>query len=314
MKMDRSVLPGQSFPLGATVCQDGVNFSVFSKNSYRVDLLLFDDVDGEPTEIINLDPNTNKTFYYWHALVPGLEPGQLYGYRVHGPFDPKSGYRFDGDKLLLDPYAKGVAVGNYQRQDAIEPGDNCRTAMKSVVVDPSDYDWEGDQPLNLPFAKSIIYEVHVGGFTKHPNSDLPPDLRGTFKGVIEKIPYLVDLGITTLELMPIQQFDPQDSINPSLNNYWGYSPIGLFAPHHEYGTNNDPIAVIKEFKDMVKALHKAGIEVLVDVVFNHTAEGHHLGPTLSFKGFENKAYYMLTPDNATYADFSGTGNTLNSNH
>ncbi len=313
--MKKSILPGQSFPLGATVYQGGVNFSVFSKNSDRVELVLFDDPDSKPSKVIALDPAINKTFYYWHAFVADLLPGQLYGYRVHGPSNPSRGHRFDGEKLLLDPYTKAVGVGKkYSRAPATKPGDNSEWAMKSVVVNPAAYDWEGDRPLNLPFAKSVIYEMHVAGFTRHPNSGLSSRLKGTFKGLTEKIPYLLNLGITSVELMPIQQFDPQDLQDKSKANYWGYSPIAFFAPHHEYGVSDDPLEIVTEFKDMVKAFHKAGIEVILDVVFNHTAEGNHQGPILCFKGFENRAYYTLEDDRHYYADFSGTGNTLNTNH
>ncbi len=313
--MARSILPGRSFPLGATVQRGGVNFSVFSKNCRKLELLLFDELSDKPAEIILLDPVRNKTFYYWHAFVPDILPGQLYGYRAYGPYAPESGHRFDPTKILLDPYTKAVAgAASYRRNDAASPGDNSESAMKSVVVDPSEYDWEGDLPLNHSFAKSVIYEMHVGGFTRHPNSGLPDSLRGTFSGVVEKIPYLKDMGVTSLELMPVQQFDPQDSINKNLSNYWGYSPVALFAPHSQYGTSDDPLKTVNEFRDMVKALHRAGIEVILDVVFNHTAEGDHNGPVISFKGLENRAYYLLEPNRAFYTDFSGTGNTLNANH
>lgn len=310
------VLPGKSYPLGATVYPDGVNFSIFSRNCDKVELLFFDDPDGRHTHIIELDPKVNQTFYYWHVFVTGIKPGQLYGYRGHGPYIPEKGLRFDGQKLLLDPYAKAVIAGkHYDRQAARGPGKNLRKAMKSAVIDPSEYDWEGDQPLNYPFAKSVIYELHVGGFTKHPNAGITPGKEGTFAGLIEKIPYLKALGITSVEMMPVQQFDPQDVYNPALTNYWGYSPIALFAPHCYYAHANDPVAIVNEFRDLVKALHKAGIEVILDVVFNHTAEGDENGPTLSFKGLENRAYYMLQEgDKSKYANFSGTGNTLNANH
>ncbi|MBK8501146.1 MAG: glycogen debranching protein GlgX [Saprospiraceae bacterium] len=309
------VLPGQSFPLGATLYEGGVNFSVFSKNCERVELLLFDKKDhSAPQYIIPLNSQTNRTFYYWHAFIPGLRQGQLYGYRVYGSFEPKeNGNRFNGRKILVDPYAKAVLMETYNRQAAVHADDNCREAIKSVVVDEKDYDWEEDRPLKIPLTKSVIYELHVGGFTKHPNSGLPENLRGTYTGLIEKIPYLKKLGITTVELLPIQQFDPMDAPE-SLTNYWGYSSIAFFSPHNGYGTSNDPIATLAEFKDMVKALHKAGIEIILDVVFNHTAEGNENGPTLSFKGFENKGYYILDDfDQAFYKNYSGTGNTLKTN-
>ncbi len=310
-----SVLPGISYPLGATMTPRGVNFSLFSKNAEAVDLLLFDREDHtQPTHVIQLDPDVNKTFYYWHVHIPGLQAGQLYGYRVYGPYRPSEGLRFDGSKVLIDPHARAVVTDTYSREAATRPGDNCATAIKSVVIDPADYDWEGDRPLKHPFAKSVIYELHVGGFTRHPSSGLAPELRGTFRGVIEKIPYLKELGITSVELMPVQQFDPFDVPNSNLTNYWGYSPIALFAPHNGYGTSDDPVQLIREFRDMVKALHRAGIEVILDVVFNHTAEGNENGPTLSFRGLENRGYYMLEEDRRYYRNFSGTGNTLNGNH
>ncbi|MDH3708907.1 MAG: glycogen debranching protein GlgX [Cyclobacteriaceae bacterium] len=307
--------PGMSHPLGATVHPEGVNFSLFSKNAQGVELLLFDHPDESPVQVIRLDSRINRTFYYWHIFVYDLKPGQMYGYRVYGPFDPTQGHRFDGNKLLLDPYTRAVVTGSqYDRSLAAVPGDNCRAAMKSVVIDSSTYDWEGDQPLNHPFTKSVIYELHVGGFTKHPNSGLPKNQRGTYQGLIEKIPYLKSMGVTAVELMPVQQFDKQDAMDPSLTNYWGYSPIALFAPHNGYCTCDDPQSLLDEFRDMVKALHKEGIEVILDVVFNHTAESGEEGPTLSFRGLENRAYYILEEDRRFYADFSGTGNTFNTNH
>ena len=306
---------GQSFPLGATAYPWGVNFSVFSKNCDAVELLLFDDVDaGRPAHVIHLNPQKNRTFYYWHAFVLGIKPGQLYGYRVHGPFAPEEGLRFDGAKLLLDPYTRAVAVGaNYDREAASHPGNNAAHAMKSVVVDSHAYDWEGDLPLDRPYSSSVIYEMHVGGFTKHPNSGVGPHKRGTYAGVIEKIPYLQSLGITAVELLPVQQFDPQDAPKGT-SNYWGYSPIAFFAPHQGYCHNCDPLGPVDAFRDMVKALHRANIEVILDVVFNHTAEGDHNGPTLSFRGLENRAYYLLEENQARYADYSGTGNAINASN
>jgi len=309
------ILPGVCFPLGATVRGDGVNFSVFSKNCAALQLLLFDHWDEpRPARVIPLDPVRNKTFYYWHAFVPGLRAGQLYGYRVEGPFAPEQGHRFDATKVLLDPYGRAVMYGdNYSREAAQRPGDNCARALKSAVVDPRAYDWEGDQPLQRPFAGSVIYEMHVGGFTRHPSSGVAPQLRGTYAGLIEKIPYLKNLGVTAVELLPVQQFDEQDA-PPGLGNYWGYSPVAFFAPHRGYSSRADPLGPVVEFCDMVKALHRAGLEVILDVIFNHTAEGDHAGPTLSFKGFENRAYYILQENRAFYADYTGCGNTFNSNH
>jgi len=306
--------PGCSSPLGATVLPGGVNFSIYSRSAASVELLLFDRDDAGAAQTIALDPNTNRAYPYWHVFMPGLKPGQLYGYRAQGPFDPAVGSRFDGAKVLLDPYGLGVVVPkDYSRDAARLPGDNTATAMKNVVVDPATYDWEGDVPLNRPASKTIIYEMHVRGFTRHPNSGVPEAKRGTYAGVIEKIPYLQQLGITAVELLPVFQFDAQDAPR-GLVNYWGYSPVSFFAPHRAYSSRQGALDPINEFRDMVKALHGAGIEVILDVVFNHTAEGNEEGPTLSFRGFENDVYYILEPDRSRYANYSGTGNTLNANH
>jgi len=308
---------GLSYPLGATVQQDppGVNFCLFSKNAEAVELLLFDREDHRrPTHAIRLDPQVNKTFYYWHCFIPGLEHGQVYAYRVFGPYEPERGLLFDGQKTLLDPYARAVISETYDRKAASHPGDNCAQAFKGIVVDPDRYDWEEDRPLYIPFRQSVIYELHVGGFTKHPSSGLRAEWRGTYRGLVEKIPYLKALGVTAVELLPVQQFDTQDT--PSgLPNYWGYAPVGFFAPHTDYGVSDDPLEVLDEFRDMVKALHREGIEVILDVVFNHTAENDLEGPTFSLRGIENRAYYMLEEGKpGEYKNFSGTGNTLNANH
>ena len=307
---------GQSYPIGATYTPEGVNFCIFSKNCQEVELLFFDDADdAEPSRAISLDPDKNRTFYYWHIFVKDVKPGQLYGYRVYGDYKPEKGYLFDGSKLLLDPYAKAVAVGkNYDRHKAKTYGfENAAYAMKSVVIDHEEYDWEGDQPLQIPYSKTVIYELHVNGFTQHPNSGVNDRLRGTYLGLIEKIPYLKELGITAVELLPVHQFDFQDA--PNGVNYWGYSPIGFFAPHHAYGTTSDPVKTVREFKDMVKALHKAGIEVILDVVYNHTSEaGVKDGVTQCFKGIENVAYYSFKKNSYEYADYTGCGNSLNANH
>jgi glycogen operon protein len=306
-------LPGRSFPLGATVDPDGVNFCVFSKNCDAIDLLLFDHADAlRPSHTLRLDPRLNRTFYYWHIFIPGLKDGQVYAYRAHGPFEPETGLRFDGRKVLLDPYARAVAMGRYERGAAVRPGDNCAHAPRGIVVDPTRYDWEDDLPLSRPFSTSVIYELHVGGFTRHPNSGLPAHQRGTYAGLIEKIPYLQSLGITAVELLPIQQFDAQDAPQGHLN-YWGYAPLAFFAPHAAYSSRGDPLGPVYEFRDMVKALHRAGIEVILDVVFNHTCEGDHRGPTLSFRGLENRAYYILEDNRAYYANYTGCGNSLNGN-
>jgi glycogen operon protein len=311
----RDTHPGKSHPLGATINPGGVNFSVFSKNGTQVELLLFDYAESDsPSQVFRLDPAHNRTGYYWHIFIPGIGPGQLYGWRVEGPNQPETGLRFDGEKTLLDPYGRGVAVGgNYSRALAARPGSNAHACMKSVVVDPRAYNWEGDQPLKHPISRTVIYEMHVAGFTRNSNSGVSPEKRGTYAGLIEKIPYLKTLGVTAVELLPVFQFDPQDA--PSgLVNYWGYSPVSFFAPHAAYSSRKDSLGPVDEFRDMVKALHRAGIEVILDVVYNHTAENGADGPTLCFRGLENRAYYMLEADRARYVDFSGCGNTINANH
>ncbi len=315
------VTPGNTFPLGATLQADGVNFSVHSKSCDSLELLLFDDAnDAKPSRTIALDATNHRTFHYWHVKVPGLKAGQVYAYRARGPFQPNDGLRYDSSKVLLDPYGRAVAVPDrFDRQAGAEPGDNCAFAMKSVVADLSTYDWEGDEPLYRPFRDTIIYEMHVGGFTRHASSRILKKDRGTFRGLAKKIPYLKELGITAVELLPVFQFDPQEA-HAGLTNYWGYNPVSFFAPHHGYSSSGDPLEVLNEFRDMVKALHKAGIEVLLDVVYNHTAEGNEVGPTFCFKGLENSAYYILENDlknrrnGSHYANFSGCGNTLNGNH
>jgi isoamylase len=313
--MSDGLAQGSSSPLGATPSGNGVNFSVFSKHATAVQLLLFDGVnDTKAARVVRLDPSANRTYHYWHVFVPNVRPGQLYAYRVEGPFDPSRGMRFDPTKVLLDPYSRGVMVPEtYGRDAARRPGDNAGTAMKSVVIDVAGYDWEGDAPLRRPSARTIVYEMHVRGFTRHPSSGLAQETRGTFAGLIEKIPYLQRLGITAVELLPVFQFDPQDC-PPGLVNYWGYAPVSFFAPHQAYSSRRDPLGPVDEFRDMVKALHRAGLEVILDVVFNHTAEGDHGGPTLSLRGLDNPTYYMLEADRSRYANYSGTGNTLNANH
>jgi glycogen operon protein len=310
-----AAVDGTSAPLGATVSADGVNFSVFSKDATLLELLLFDAADAaEPSRTIPLDPKAHRSYHYWHAFVPGLRPGQLYAYRAYGPFAPERGLLFDSDKLLLDPYAFGVAVPDrYDRDAARVPGSNAAVAMKSVVVDPGQYDWEGDAPLRTPFVETVIYELHVRGFTQHQNSGVSPATRGTYIGLIEKIPYLKELGVTAVELLPIFQFDPFDA-PPGRVNYWGYQPVSFFAPHHAYSSRTDPCGVIDECRDMIKALHCAGIEVIVDVVFNHTSEGGRDGPTFCYRGLANDFYYLLQDDKSRYADYTGCGNTLNANH
>ena len=302
-------------PVGATVMDGGVNFSLFTRTASGVELLLFDrDEDVKPARVIRIDPETNRTYHYWHLFVPGIKVGQLYGYRVEGPAAPQRGLRFDACKVLLDPYGRGVVVPkNYDRSALKRPGDNQAVAMKSVVADPGAYDWEQDVPLCLPAARTIIYEMHVRGFTRHPSSGVGEKTRGTYAGLIEKIPYLQDLGITAVELLPVFQFDAQDC-PPGKINYWGYAPISFFAPHQAYSSRQDPLGPANEFRDMVKALHRSGIEVILDVVFNHTAEGDDTGPMLSFRGIDNPTYYILEDGGARYANYTGCGNTLNANH
>jgi isoamylase len=305
---------GRSYPLGATIVPGGVNFSVFSRGASSVELLLFErEGDSGAFRAIALDPAVNRTYHYWHAFVPDVQPGQVYGYRVNGPWDPANGMRFDPTKVLLDPYGRAVVVPkDYSRTALLKKADSAAVAMKSVVVDSHHYDWEGDVPLKRPSSQTIIYEMHVRGFTRHPSSGVEDHLRGTYAGLIEKIPYLQHLGITAVELLPIFQFDPQDAPQ-GLINYWGYAPVSFFAPHRGYSSRQDPEGPVNEFRDMVKALHRAGIEVILDVVFNHTAEGDHNGPTIGFRGLDNSTYYVLEPDRSRYANFSGTGNTLNAN-
>jgi glycogen operon protein len=304
---------GRSAPLGATFVPGGVNFSLFSRTATGVELVFFDrEDDAAPSRVVRLDPATNRTYHYWHAFMAGVVPGQLYGYRVQGP--PGNGHRFDPAKVLLDPYGRGVVVPKgYDPEAARREGDNAATAMKSVVVNVGAYDWEGDLPLCHPAARTVIYEMHVRGFTRHPSSGVAEKARGTYAGLIEKIPYLQELGVTAVELLPVFQFDARDC-PPGKVNYWGYAPISFFAPHQAYGSCRDPLGPVNEFRDMVKALHRAGIEVILDVVYNHTAEGDHTGPTLSFRGVDNPTYYTLEDGGSRYANYTGCGNTLNANH
>jgi len=312
---DLDLVEGKSFPLGATCRPDGVNFSLYSKNASSVELLLFDGADdSHPARTIALDHAVQRTYYYWHVFVPGLKAGQIYGYRVGGPYEPDKGFRFDHTKVLLDPYGKGVVMpATYVRRAGSEPGQNTAAAMKSVVIDNSQFDWEGDAPLNHRWANTVIYEMHVGGFTRHPSSGIAPEKRGTYLGLIEKIPYLQSLGVTAVELMPVFQFDEQ-AAPAGWKNYWGYQPVSFFAPHSGYSLRKDPLGPVDEFRQLVKSLHRAGLEVILDVVFNHTAEGGADGPTISFRAIDNDAYYILEQDRSRYADYTGTGNTLNSNH
>jgi glycogen operon protein len=302
---ERTAAAGRTYPLGARRVDGGTNFSVRSGAQAQLELLLFDDVDdARPSRVIPLDRLRNRTAHYWHVFVPDVGPGQVYAWRVH-----------DTSAILLDPYGLAVAVpAAYDRMAGARADRDPRTAMKSVVADLSTYDWEGDVPLGRPFSRTVIYELHARGFTARPNSGLAPELAGTYAGLVAKIPYLRSLGITAVELMPVLAFDPQDAPT-GLVNYWGYSPVSFFAPHVAYSSTRDPIGALDEFRTMVKELHRAGIEVILDVVFSHTAEGGADGPTFCWRGLDNEAYYILDPTNpARYLDFTGCGNTVNANH
>ena len=321
------VWPGRPFPLGATWDGEGTNFSLFSERAERVELCLFDD-DHEET---NHDL-VEVTAHVWHGYLPGVGPRQRYGYRVHGPYAPKRGDRFNPAKLLIDPYAKAIegkvrwkranvlpySPTDGSDDDDLEPDDedDSDAVPKSVVVDPT-FDWEGDRPPKTPFADTVIYETHVKGFSMR-NPDVREDLRGTYAGLASEpsLAYLSELGITAVELLPVHQIADESFLaDRRLTNYWGYSSIGFFAPHSEYAAGGKRGEQVSEFKGMVKALHRAGIEVILDVVYNHTAEGNHLGPILSLKGVDNQSYYRLMPDDPHfYMDFTGTGNSLNVVH
>ena len=322
------VWPGRPFPLGADWDGGGTNFSLFSENAERVELCLFDE-RGDETRV----ELTERTALNWHCYVPGIGPGQRYGFRVYGPYDPPVGQRFNPWKLLIDPYAKAIEGSVRWSEDVnvlpyvptgaddadLEMDDEDDDAVaipKSVVVDPG-FDWEGVSPPRVPFAETIIYETHVKGFTmRHP--EVREDLRGTYAGLASEpaLEYLQSLGVTAVELLPVHHIaDEHFLVDKGLRNYWGYSTIGYFAPHSEYAATGDCGEQVREFKGMVKALHRAGIEVILDVVYNHTAEGNHLGPVFSFKGIDNSAYYRLMPDDQRlYMDFTGTGNSLNPVH
>ena len=310
---------GRAHPLGAIPDASGVNFSVYADRATSVELLLFNDHDDtEPFMTITLDPGIHKTFHFWHVYVRGLKSGTHYVYRVDGLQDAQNfGDRYNSNKALIDPYARGNTDTLWNRADACGPQDNLATSMRSVVIDTAGYNWEGDRPINRPMSETVIYEMHVGGFTRSPTSEC--QFPGTYAGVIEKIPYLKELGITAVELLPVFDFDQKGSRRTvdgkTLSNYWGYDPHSFFAPENSYCVNPEVGKHINEFRNMVKALHKASISVILDVVFNHTTEGDQRGPTLNFRGFANSSYYMLSSlDRQYYMNFSGCGNTFNGNH
>jgi len=317
--MSFRISPGSRFPPGARADDDGVNFSIFGRHATAVDLLLYERADSpEPLQVIALDPRQHRTYFVWHVYVHGLRPGAHYTWRMTGPDDPAtSGFRFNPNKELVDPWARAVTDDAWDRDRARDPDDPGHASIRALVVPPDPYDWEGDQPLNHALEECVIYELHVGGFTRHPSSAARHP--GTFAALIEKIPYLKSLGITDVELMPVMAFDRQD-VPPQvrargLSNFWGYSPHSFWSPHPGYVTTPGRGTHAKEFRDLVKALHRAGIGVIVDVVFNHTAEAGADGPTINFKGLDNPTFYLLDfTDRSRYLDFTGCGNTLNCNH
>ncbi|QDU76598.1 Glycogen debranching enzyme [Bremerella volcania] len=296
-------------PYGAILHERGVRFVVFSRSATAMRLLLYKNVDDrEPSEIIDFDRETDRWGDIWSIFIPGLSAGQLYHFQAEGPYNPDEGMLFDGRARLIDPYAKALA-GTFQAAD-----DGIIRPPKCVVVDES-FNWEGDRHLKRDLSESIIYEMHVKGFTAHESSGV--DHPGTYRGVIEKIPYLKSLGVTAVELMPIHEFPIMDMVTgktPTRGNYWGYDSMAFFAPHRGYAASKTPGGQVREFKEMVKALHQAGIEVILDVVYNHTCEGNEKGPILSFKGLENQVYYMLANGGREYKNYSGCGNTVNGNH
>ena len=326
-------LPGTPLPLGASVAEGGVNFSVFSRNATKVFLEFYSaSEDSEPYAQVEFSPSENRTGDIWHAFVPGIKPGSLYLFRVDGPFEPSKGHRFNVHQRLFDPYAKTITPvsvfynlpPDYSApldKNDVEHGKNQRAKVfpKCVVIDNENFDWQGDRPINRPLSESVIYEVHLKGFTAGKNAGV--SCPGTYAGFIEKIPYLKDLGITAVELLPIFEFDEfeNSNVNPRtgerMKNYWGYSTINFLSPKASFAADKTPGGCVNEFKTLVRELHKAGIEVILDVVFNHTAEGNEHGVALNFRGFENSVYYTLVGSHKEYyMNFSGCGNTMNCNH
>lgn len=306
---------GKAHPLGATPDKFGVNFSLFSENATTIQLLIFKDSnDPEPVAAFDLNKETHNTFHFWHCYIEGLKPGYAYTYKIDGPQDRSNGFIFNKNKSIIDPYAKLISNKLYKIETAQDDSDNTATSLRGKIVDVKKYNWEGDKPLNRPLNDTIIYEVHVGAFTKSPSSKCK--YPGKFIGLIEKIPYLKSLGITAIELLPVFQFDDQNAfMHNGLKNFWGYGTLGYFSPHSGYLVNPDKLSAINEFRYMVKSMHQAGIEVILDVVFGYTVEGNTNGPVLSFKGIDNTIYYLLSnEDKSAYMDFSGCGNTLNCNH
>ncbi|MCL1958465.1 MAG: glycogen debranching protein GlgX [Spirochaetes bacterium] len=323
---------GKALPLGASLVNDGVNFAVFSRNATAVTLIVFESTDPNSSwKEIPLDKRGNKTGNIWHCFIRGLGAGTCYLYRADGPYFPEKGQRFNPYKVLLDPYAKALTdISNWDYSkcsgyDPARPGrdltysyeDDIAHQPRCIVID-NNFDWQGDTPLNYPLRFSVIYETHVKGLTAHPSSNV--QYPGTYRGVIEKIPYFKDLGITSLEFLPVQEFNENETprLNPrtgeKLKNYWGYSTVAFFAPKGSYAADKTPGGQVREFKKMVRELHKAGLEVILDIVFNHTAEGNEQGPTFSFRGLDNSIYYILNENRRYYQNYSGCGNTMNCNH